>query len=248
MRPERAPDFDARAQHYDTLRPQNDAWWSRFHALVELGDLRGRRILDIGCGTGQLASALVDQARAKVWGVDPSIEMLRVARERVPRGVGVRQARAEALPFRDAWFERATMSLVVDLVDRPAGLRRGPPGDSGPGEGSRSPLFAHEHFEGVLAQRPVSADCRDRPRALSRRERSCRQSSRRQGSSPFGPSSLSSFDELDRETALERIRGRHISTFDLLDEDEIDEGTQRAEAELPDLIVRRFEQLVVVAA
>jgi SAM-dependent methyltransferase len=105
VRPERAPDFDARAQHYDTLRPQNDAWWSRFHALVELGDLRGRRILDIGCGTGQLASALVDQARAKVWGVDPSIEMLRVARERVPRGVGVRQARAEALPFRDAAFD-----------------------------------------------------------------------------------------------------------------------------------------------
>ena len=40
--------------------------------------------------------------------------------------------------------------------------------------------------------------------------------------------------ELDRETALERIRGRHISTFDLVDEDEVAEGTARAERELPE--------------
>ena len=103
MRPERAPDFDARAQHYDSLRPQNDAWWSRFHALVELGDLRGRRILDIGCGTGQLASALVEQAHAKVWGVDSSVEMLRVARERVPRGVPSRRVRIGPAPV---WLAR----------------------------------------------------------------------------------------------------------------------------------------------
>ena len=35
-------------------------------------------------------------------------------------GIGVRQARAEALPFRDAWFDRVAMSLVVHLIDRPA--------------------------------------------------------------------------------------------------------------------------------
>lgn len=246
MRPERAPDFDARAQHYDTLRPQNDAWWSRFHALVELGDLRGRRILDIGCGTGQLASALVDQARAKVWGVDPSIEMLRVARERVPRGVGVRQARAEALPFRDAWFERATMSLVVHLVDRPAAFAEA---RRVTGTGGRLAIatFAHEHFEvyWLNALFPRIAEI-DRARFPAESELSAELEAA--GFESVRSVLVSSFDELDRETALERIRGRHISTFDLLDEDEIDEGTQRAEAELPDLIVRRFEQLVVVAA
>jgi len=39
--------------------------------------------------------------------------------------------------------------------------------------------------------------------------------------------------ELSREVALERIRGRSISTFDLLDEDEIRAGTEKAERELP---------------
>ena len=44
---------------------------------------------------------------------------------------------------------------------------------------------------------------------------------------------LSQHASLPRETALERIRGRHISTFDLLDEDEIREGTARRSASSP---------------
>jgi hypothetical protein len=51
----------------------------------------------------------------------------------------------------------------------------------------------------------------------------------------------------DRETALARIRGRHISTFDLLDEDEIRAGTARAEHELPERVEYRLEWLIAVA-
>jgi len=54
---------------------------------VAEGDLRGRRVLDVGCGTGQLALALVDRG-AKVWGVDPSSEMLEQARSAAGRRVG----------------------------------------------------------------------------------------------------------------------------------------------------------------
>ncbi len=90
-----SPDFDARARIYDTLRPPDAAWRERFAALVELGDLRGRRVLDVGCGTGRLAAALAEEARAKVWALDASDEMVAVARETVPAGVGVRQGSAE---------------------------------------------------------------------------------------------------------------------------------------------------------
>ena len=51
---------------------------------------------------------------------------------------------------------------------------------------------------------------------------------------------------LDRADALARIRGRHISTFDLLPADEVDDGTARAERELPERVVARLERLVVV--
>jgi ubiquinone/menaquinone biosynthesis C-methylase UbiE len=53
---------------------------------------------------------------------------------------------------------------------------------------------------------------------------------------------------IDRETALERIRGRHISTFDLIDETEIEVGLNRAVEELPDVVEYRTEWLVVVAS
>jgi len=51
--------------------------------------------------------------------------------------------------------------------------------------------------------------------------------------------------ELSREVALERIRGRSISTFDLLDEDEIRAGTEKAERELPSRV--RFEVRYLLA-
>ena len=58
---------------------------------------------------------------------------------------------------------------------------------------------------------------------------------------------LTAENELTRDHALARIRGRHISTFDLLGEDEIAEGTARAERELPERVVTRLDRLVVAA-
>jgi ubiquinone/menaquinone biosynthesis C-methylase UbiE len=77
-------------------------------------------VLDIGCGTGALAAALAEREHARVWGVDPSEPMLEVARARGIRGLGLKQGVAERVPFRDGWFERAVMCLVVHHVERPA--------------------------------------------------------------------------------------------------------------------------------
>src|ERR671938_195164 len=121
------PDFGPKAERYDELRPVDDNWWLVFEALVREGDLRGRRVLDVGAGTGRLAAALAERASAKVWAVDAAPEMLAVARGRAPGGVAFKQARAEALPFKDGWFERAVAMLVVHVLDRPsafAELRR----------------------------------------------------------------------------------------------------------------------------
>ena len=73
-------------------------------------------MLDIGCGTGRFLAQLAEIAKA--WGVDASPEMLEVARTRAG-GAGLKLGSAEELPFKDGWFERATMWLVAHLVDRP---------------------------------------------------------------------------------------------------------------------------------
>ncbi|MFD0776661.1 class I SAM-dependent methyltransferase, partial [Streptomonospora algeriensis] len=51
--------------------------------IDELAPRPGERILDAGCGTGELAAALAD-AGAEVVGVDSSPEMIDRARERFP--------------------------------------------------------------------------------------------------------------------------------------------------------------------
>ena len=43
-----------------------------------LGDLRGRRVLDVGCGKGRFARVFHErQPEAELWGLDISEEMLR---------------------------------------------------------------------------------------------------------------------------------------------------------------------------
>src|SRR5262249_44334092 len=104
---------------YDELRPVDDNWWRLFERLVELGELRGARVLEIGCGTGRLAHALEERAHARVWAVDASSEMVARAKG---LGVNARVARAEALPFKRGWFDAAVMRMSLHLLDRPRAL------------------------------------------------------------------------------------------------------------------------------
>ncbi|HEY7381706.1 MAG TPA: methyltransferase domain-containing protein [Gaiella sp.] len=237
--------FARNAERYDELRPAGPSWWRRFDVLVEEGDLRGRRVLDVGCGTGALAAALAERARARVWGVEPSAQMLGVARRHTGSTVGLRQAPAESLPFRDGWFERLVMSLVVHLLDRPrafAEARR----VLSPGGRLVIATFAHTHFDaywaGTFFPSLAAVD-----RARFPREDELRDELTSAGFETVRVVPLLDTETLGRDTALERLRGRHISTFALLDPDEVAAGIARAERELPAEIEVRLDQLVVVA-
>jgi ubiquinone/menaquinone biosynthesis C-methylase UbiE len=69
-----------------------------------LGDLRGRRVLDVGCGKGRFARAFKQQEpEAEIWGLDISEEMLRF----VPPDIPTRAGSMTDLPFEDAFFDGA---------------------------------------------------------------------------------------------------------------------------------------------
>jgi 2-polyprenyl-3-methyl-5-hydroxy-6-metoxy-1,4-benzoquinol methylase len=78
------------------------------------GDVRGRSVLDVGTGTGR-AALLLAKAGAIVTGVDPSEQMLAVARERAKaegQAIAFRRGDAHALEFPDGVFE-TVISLRV---------------------------------------------------------------------------------------------------------------------------------------
>ena len=214
--------------------------------LVREGDLRGRRVLEVGCGTGRLAAALAERAYAKVWAVDDSPEMLAVARERAPKGVAFKQARAEALPFRDGWFDRAVAVLVVHVLDRPAAfteLRRVLSSDGRLVVATFDPAHVRDYWLNRYFPSIVDVDLeRFAPADVLVREL------RAAGFAAARTLRLEQRRTIDRETALERIRGRHISTFDLIGEDELEAGLKRAVDELPEEVDYRTEWLVVVAS
>jgi SAM-dependent methyltransferase len=80
-----------------------------------LPSLAGRRVLDVGCGSGR-TSAWLAGAGAEVVGFDASAEMLRRASERVPSASFLLADLAEPLPFGDGSFDVAVASLVVHYL------------------------------------------------------------------------------------------------------------------------------------
>jgi SAM-dependent methyltransferase len=88
--------------------------------LIELAGLsHGQRVLDVGCGTGQLTMELAATVGGEhVAAVDVSEAVLSVCRARVP-AADVRAAWAETLPFADGEFDAALAQLVVNLVNDP---------------------------------------------------------------------------------------------------------------------------------
>lgn len=214
-------------------------------ALVREADLRGRRVLDVGCGTGMLAAALAERYGCKVWGVDASQEMIEVARERVPPDVGLRVGRAEALEFKDGWFERAVSVFAVHHFDRTqafAEVRRvlGPEGLFGVG------TFDPVHFDDYyLNPYFPSIPVVDRARfpAASQLDGELRAA----GFDGVRFIRFTQRDVIPRDRVLERIRNKHISTFQLIDEEEYRAGVERAQRELPPTLDHVQEWLVAVA-
>jgi SAM-dependent methyltransferase len=221
----------------------DERWWELFETLVTDGDLLGRRTLDVGCGTGTFAAALADRG-GKVWGIDPSPEMLAEAGAKHSRA-RFKQGRAEALPFKDAWFERAVVRLALHLFDRPRAL-----GEIArvlvPGGRLVVATFDPAHFATYwLNELFPSLEAVDRARFPDGETLL-----RELGLAGFTGARVSRLGQdasATRAEALERIRGRYISTLRLLDEDEFEHGLAAAERTLPNEVRYRLEWLVAVA-
>jgi SAM-dependent methyltransferase len=108
-----APDF---ARHFD---PVTAHLATRCHERLDLHNATA--VLEVSCGAGggsvQLAHALGADARLVITDLSPA--MVDLAVQRLPDGVEVQVADAEALPFPDNCFDRYTANLSLMLVSDP---------------------------------------------------------------------------------------------------------------------------------
>lgn len=91
-----------------------------------VGVENGQRVLDVGCGTGSLSTALLSVGPdARVVGVDPVLAYVTFTREAVPdRRANFEASAAEAMPFPDAAFDAALALLVLQEVVDPLSAMR----------------------------------------------------------------------------------------------------------------------------
>ena len=99
--------------------------WSRRVAprfLAWLDAPAGLAWLDVGCGTGALIEAVLqDCAPGRLAGIDASAGFLALARQRLRSGsVELREADAQTLPFNDGEFDRVVSGLVLNFIPDPA--------------------------------------------------------------------------------------------------------------------------------
>ena len=111
--------------HADTSDYQNLFLRPRMLALV--GDVRGRRLLDLGCGEGAYSRELARRG-ARVTGVDGSGTLIAAARKRAAAAgldIDHQQANASALDrFASGSFDLIVASMVLmNVEDYPGAIR-----------------------------------------------------------------------------------------------------------------------------
>lgn len=114
-----ANDYDSFAEAYAAETESNliNGYYTRPAILDLVGDVAGRRVLDVGCGAGALMVALRERG-AFVTGVDSSVRMLELARERLGDDTALHAADlSRPLPFADGAFDDVIACLVLHYLE-----------------------------------------------------------------------------------------------------------------------------------
>jgi ubiquinone/menaquinone biosynthesis C-methylase UbiE len=108
----------ARAYEQWAKRPEIKRTEALEHLLMleMLNPLRGKSVLEVGCGSGSGLIAFMEKGLA-VTGIDPSPYMLDIAHRKVGHRADLHRAAGEDLPFEDNSFHYVCLNLTLEFVD-----------------------------------------------------------------------------------------------------------------------------------
>jgi methionine biosynthesis protein MetW len=98
---------------YDDYRSYPESLIKKIIALGRIS--QGKKVLDLGCGTGSIASQLRKAIKADVIGVDASFDMLKVAKGKSLEVICA-DIDNQQLPFRDGSFDTVIVAYVIHQI------------------------------------------------------------------------------------------------------------------------------------
>jgi ubiquinone/menaquinone biosynthesis C-methylase UbiE len=90
----------------------------KYQKALESVPVEGRKVLDVGCGSGMFFPEVTGKADLVV-GVDVSFGLLKKAKEHTAKNVHIVQADADHLPFCDGVFDAAFSFTVLQNLPKP---------------------------------------------------------------------------------------------------------------------------------
>jgi SAM-dependent methyltransferase len=107
------------AGHDEFRISQGNQLPKRLGRPLEIASIQsGERVLDIGCGRGELAHHC-QQGGALVWGLDYAPAALEIARGFQSQRLGFQLAKAQRLPFKQASFDTVFLLDIVEHLHHP---------------------------------------------------------------------------------------------------------------------------------
>jgi ubiquinone/menaquinone biosynthesis C-methylase UbiE len=98
---------------YDRYRSYLDGLIKK---IIELGRIsQGKKVLDLGCGTGNVAWQIKNKIDADLIGVDASLAMLKVAKDKSLEVICT-DIDNQQLPFRDSSFDTVIGAYVIHQI------------------------------------------------------------------------------------------------------------------------------------
>ncbi len=106
--------YDQIAQEFHDNRVAKKNFYNEFldmpNTMKALGDIKGKKILDIGCGPGLYANTLHKRG-AEVYGIDISKKEIEIAKSHY-KGIDFRVGSAESLPYKSNYFDTVLIALA----------------------------------------------------------------------------------------------------------------------------------------